>query len=120
MFNFKDLVIKNFDLLNLSPNIISAIYDLDYKIPTPIQVKVIPLILQKKSILAISKSGSGKTGSFCLPILENHYKKKETNILRTIILVPTRQLAVQISKNIKLYSKYIDINTLNNQIKINY
>ena len=53
MFNFKDLVIKNFDLLNLSPNIISAIYDLDYKIPTPIQVKVIPLILQKKSPTAL-------------------------------------------------------------------
>ncbi|MFY4816842.1 DEAD/DEAH box helicase [Aliarcobacter butzleri] len=106
---------KTFASLELNKNVLKAIEELDYKEPTDIQKKVIPIALKKRDIIAAAQSGTGKTAAFLLPILEELIEQKQTNelpILRTLILVPTRELATQIGKVIDDYAKYLDIKRL--------
>ncbi|MCG3718174.1 DEAD/DEAH box helicase, partial [Aliarcobacter butzleri] len=73
------------------------------------------MALKKRDIIAAAQSGTGKTAAFLLPILEELIEQKQTNelpILRTLILVPTRELATQIGKVIDDYAKYLDIKRL--------
>ena len=99
--------------MNLDEKIISALKDLDYKEATEIQKKAIPIALKKRDILAAAQSGTGKTAAFLLPILAELLETKQTKtILRTLILVPTRELASQISKAVEDFSKYMDISSL--------
>ena len=85
--------------MNLDEKIINALKDLDYKEATEIQKKAIPVALKKRDILAAAQSGTGKTAAFLLPILTELLANKQANkpILRALILVPTRELATQIS-----------------------
>ncbi|WP_418181224.1 DEAD/DEAH box helicase [Aliarcobacter lanthieri] len=109
---YKGLFIKTFSDLNLSDEILKAIVDLGYENPTSIQEKAIPIALKKRDIIGISQSGTGKSCAFILPILEEILKERKNNtnnILRGLILVPTRELAKQIIKAIDDYSKYIPI-----------
>ncbi|MCT7908994.1 DEAD/DEAH box helicase [Arcobacter lacus] len=79
------------------------------------QQKAIPLALKKRDILAAAQSGTGKTAAFLLPILEELLEQKQKNelpILRALILVPTRELATQISKAIEDYAKYMNVEKL--------
>ncbi|PUE65133.1 DEAD/DEAH box helicase [Arcobacter caeni] len=96
--------------MNLDEKIISALKDLDYKEATEIQKKAIPVALKKRDILAAAQSGTGKTAAFLLPILTELLETKQANksILRALILVPTRELATQISKAVEDFSKYMD------------
>ena len=93
-----------FSNLGLNQRINKALKENTYKNPTSIQEKVIPLILQKKDIMAKAQTGSGKTASFVLPILEfffnkNEEKKEKTKAkISTLVLTPTRELALQVSK----------------------
>ena len=99
--------------MNLDEKIISALKDLDYEEATEIQKKAIPVALKKRDILAAAQSGTGKTAAFLLPILAELLETKQTKtILRTLILVPTRELASQISKAVEDFSKYMDISSL--------
>ena len=99
--------------MNLDEKIISALKDLDYKEATEIQKKAIPIALKRRDILAAAQSGTGKTAAFLLPILAELLETKQTKtILRTLILVPTRELASQISKAVEDFSKYMDISSL--------
>ena len=99
--------------MNLDEKIISALKDLDYEEATEIQKKAIPVALKKRNILAAAQSGTGKTAAFLLPILAELLETKQTKtILRTLILVPTRELASQISKAVEDFSKYMDISSL--------
>nr|WP_317632201.1 DEAD/DEAH box helicase [uncultured Flavobacterium sp.] len=89
---------KSFNDLGLSANLTQNISALGYKTPFPIQEEVIPAILNKKDVMGIARTGSGKTASFVLPILEHLQKStvvKSRNI-QVLILVPTRELAIQI------------------------
>ena len=97
--------------MNLDEKIISALKDLDYEEATEIQKKAIPVALKKRDILAAAQSGTGKTAAFLLPILTEILEKKQPNIpiLRALILVPTRELATQISKAVEDYAKYLNI-----------
>ncbi|AAF24010.1 RNA helicase (nucleomorph) [Guillardia theta] len=94
---FKDLKLKNDLLLGLN--------DLGYEHPSLIQEKIIPLAINNKDILARSKNGTGKTLSFLIPILQNIYS--ESYGIESIILVPTRELALQISSLLRKLSKYM-------------
>ncbi|KAB7884556.1 DEAD/DEAH box helicase [Poseidonibacter ostreae] len=98
--------------MNLNPLLIDALKDLEFEKATEIQQKTIPIALKKKDILAAAQSGTGKTAAFLLPILneihENEQGFKEKT-LRALIIVPTRELANQISKVIEDFSKYIRI-----------
>ncbi|MGF1689275.1 DEAD/DEAH box helicase [Photobacterium japonica] len=103
-----------FSTLGLSDPILKAIAELGYNAPTPIQEKAIPVALTGKNLIAAAQTGTGKTASFTLPILEM-LSKGETQRkkrVRALILVPTRELAVQVEANIESYSKYIGVTSL--------
>jgi len=110
LYGTKGQLIKNFDSLNLSHEILQALEELKYTQPTVIQRKAIPIILKKLDILGVAQSGTGKTAAFSLPILQELSNKKEnTYTARALIVTPTRELASQIAKNIEAYAKYLDI-----------
>lgn len=117
-----------FRKLNLNSNLLKSIKDLNYISPTSIQKKVIPLALKGIDLIGVSKSGSGKTASFILPILEKLSKQIKNNnkVPRALIIAPTTELTSQITYNTTQYSNYLNItNTIisggmakNNQIEI--
>jgi len=97
----------SFSNLGLSQTLLKKLADLKYTEPYPIQVKAIPAILNNKDVLGIAKTGSGKTASFVLPllmILERRKVKKNRHV-KILILVPTRELAVQINDVVNLFSE---------------
>ncbi|MEX6691049.1 DEAD/DEAH box helicase [Danxiaibacter flavus] len=98
-----------FSALGLSAPLIKAIGDQNYAKPYPIQEKAIPAILQGRDILGISKTGSGKTASYALPILElfQKSKNKRDRHVRALVIVPTRELAVQVSDVFKAFCKHL-------------
>ncbi|SUX43521.1 DEAD/DEAH box helicase [Chryseobacterium indoltheticum] len=90
----------SFESLGLSHNIIHSVKKLGYLKPFPIQEQAVPVILQGKDLMGIAQTGSGKTACFVMPILEklqNAESKKDRNI-QVLILVPTRELAIQIDE----------------------
>jgi len=96
----------SFSSLGLSESLLSALADQNYSRPYPIQTEVIPAILNRKDVLGIAKTGSGKTASYVLPILTNLQgntisKNRHVNVL---VLVPTRELAMQVEKVFKLFA----------------
>lgn len=96
----------SFSSLNLSPVLLKAIADKNYERPYPIQQEAIPAILDKKDVLGIAKTGSGKTASFVLPTLMNIQESTASNnrCIKVLVLVPTRELAVQVSEVFKEFS----------------
>lgn len=98
-----------FEDLQLNKNILEAISELGYNTPTPVQEKVIPLIMKEKDVIGCAQTGTGKTAAFAIPIL--HYLYKIGNIknakkAKILIVTPTRELAQQIADNFKLFAKY--------------
>jgi len=95
---------KNFDL---SVEILSSLEVNSYEESTPIQKKVIPLVLQREDILAKAQTGSGKTASFVLPLLDiwQHKERRKKPKISVLILAPTRELTLQVSKTIEIFSK---------------
>ena len=92
----------SFEKMKLEKWILKVIKYLSYKEPTEVQKYVIPQILKDKSVIAISKTGTGKTASFCLPILSE--LSKNPFGLYSIILEPTRELVLQVEEKLKLFS----------------
>lgn len=103
-----------FSKLGLSDPILKAVAELGYKTPTPIQEKAIPTVLTGKNLIAAAQTGTGKTASFVLPLLEmlSNRGPVRAKRIRALILTPTRELAIQISKNIEEYGKYLDIKSM--------
>lgn len=99
-----------FEDLKLIPPILKALKDKNYIEPTAIQARAIPLILQRKDVLAVAQTGTGKTAAFAIPIIQLIQRIEEKNrgkaTMRALILTPTRELAIQIEENIEAYSKY--------------
>eukprot|EP01090_Pellita_catalonica_P007075 TRINITY_DN1766_c0_g1_i1.p1 TRINITY_DN1766_c0_g1~~TRINITY_DN1766_c0_g1_i1.p1 ORF type:complete len:628 (-),score=139.98 TRINITY_DN1766_c0_g1_i1:51-1934(-) len=96
--------------LNLSRPILKAINDLNYLRPTPVQAQAIPVALEGADICANAATGSGKTAAFVLPALERLlYRDKRLRVTRVLILLPTRELAVQCHSNLVKLAKYTDI-----------
>ena len=109
----------SFSTLKLSEPILKAIAELGYSDATPIQQKAIPVVLSGKDIIAAAQTGTGKTAGFVLPLLEqinSRYKEKNLKLrgkrIRALILVPTRELAVQVEESISQYAKYLDISSM--------
>ena len=100
-----------FKSLGLSSPLLKAIQDSGYAKPTPVQKKTIPMILNRSDMVVSARTGTGKTAGFTLPILEllNMRKSSRKNGVKALILCPTRELADQIHKSIKLYGKYLNI-----------
>ena len=89
---------KRFEDFNLDKYIIKALYNLNYKTPSKVQKEVIPRLLKKEDVIVKSKTGSGKTASFGIPICENI--DIENNNVQALIVVPTRELALQVKDEI--------------------
>ena len=86
----------SFASLGLGKRTLAALDEAGYELPTPVQAGVIPEALQGKDVLGQARTGTGKTASFVLPILERLASPKETRLPQALILVPTRELAVQV------------------------
>jgi ATP-dependent RNA helicase DeaD len=85
---------QNFQELKLNHNLNASLIKMKFDTPTPVQTKTIPLVLEKKDILASAQTGTGKTAAFCIPMIELIALKKTK---KAIILVPTRELAKQVN-----------------------
>lgn len=106
----------SFESLGLSSNIINSVKKLGYLKPFPIQEQAIPVILEGKDLMGIAQTGSGKTACFVMPILEklqNAEVKKDRNV-QVLILVPTRELAIQIDEVFRAFTDNLkrDIRTM--------
>ncbi len=103
-----------FSTLQLSDPILQALNELGYIKPTAIQEKAIPEILAGNDIVATAQTGTGKTASFVLPLLQllSGDRKRRAKRLRALILVPTRELALQVEKNIQLYGKNLNLRSM--------
>ena len=96
----------NFSAVGLNKNIQKAIADLGFETLTPIQKEAIPFLMEHKTdLVALAQTGTGKTAAFGLPILHKIDVKRK--FPQAIILCPTRELCLQISKDMQSYSKYI-------------
>lgn len=95
-----------FEDLALKPEILKAVQGLGFSEPTDVQAKCIPLIQQGKDIVAQSKTGSGKTAAFGLPILE---KIHAGNGLQVLVLTPTRELCVQVSEALQGFGRHLRV-----------
>lgn len=102
-----------FSELRLNKHLLRAISEKNYLNPTPIQEKSIPLILDKKDLIATAQTGTGKTAAFALPILETLFHKqdapKKGKKIKALVVSPTRELALQIDENFKDYGKYTNL-----------
>jgi len=102
-----------FDTLGLAPALLRALADNGYTTPTPIQQQAIPLVLSGRDVLGGAQTGTGKTAAFALPVLNR--LSKETPPAgprkpRALVLVPTRELAVQVADSFKTYGRHLKLN----------
>ncbi|MDX1808651.1 MAG: DEAD/DEAH box helicase [Sulfurospirillaceae bacterium] len=103
---------SSFTTMGLSAQILRAVTEAGYTTPTPIQEKAIPVILNKKDILAGAQTGTGKTAGFTLPLLQllsGDTKNKNKPYVRALILTPTRELALQVGESVQTYGKYLPL-----------
>ncbi|WP_083607525.1 DEAD/DEAH box helicase [Thalassospira sp. TSL5-1] len=96
--------------LGLSEDILKAVADAGYDTPTPIQRQAIPSVMMARDILGCAQTGTGKTASFVLPMLDIlHHGRARMRMPRSIILEPTRELATQVAHNFDTYGKYVPL-----------
>ncbi|MFA5922112.1 MAG: DEAD/DEAH box helicase [Methylococcaceae bacterium] len=102
-----------FEQLGLTEELLKAITEQGYITPTPVQQKAIPLILEGRDVLAGAQTGTGKTASFTLPLLqrlaENSDPHQKPRRVRALILVPTRELAAQVHESVITYGKFLPL-----------
>lgn len=100
-----------FQPLGLSAKLLRAIADQGYTLPTPIQQQAIPAVLQGQDVLASAQTGTGKTAGFTLPLLQRLMENgsRGDRAPRALILVPTRELAAQVSDSVRIYGKYLPL-----------
>jgi ATP-dependent RNA helicase DeaD len=101
---------NGFDRFKLSPEILRGIRDLGFEEPSPIQIKCIPAILNGEDVIGQAQTGTGKTAAFGIPILEKIQTDKNT--VQSIILAPTRELAIQVSEEIRSIGRPKRVKTL--------
>ncbi len=96
-----------FEDLGLGPQVLKAVTDSGYTTPTPIQARGIPPVLQGKDVIGIAQTGTGKTASFVLPMIEILARgRAKARMPRTLILEPTRELAAQVAESFERYGKH--------------
>src|SRR4051812_8103065 len=104
-----------FDTLGLSADLVRTVDEEGYEQPTPVQEQAIPLVLQGRDVLAAAQTGTGKTAAFVLPILDRLREHANTSFsparhpVRALILVPTRELAVQVDESVRTYGRTVPL-----------
>lgn len=103
----------SFNQLELIEPVLCALSHEGYTRPTPIQEKSIPAILQKNDLIACAQTGTGKTAAFTIPLLQlmhlDQPVRKRPGSIATLILTPTRELAIQIGESIQAYGRFLEI-----------
>ncbi|MDP2377654.1 DEAD/DEAH box helicase [Reyranella sp.] len=101
----------SFESLGLSAPVLQAVAEKGYTTPTPIQEKAIPIVLMGRDVLGCAQTGTGKTASFVLPMIDILAEgRAKSRMPRTLILEPTRELAAQVAENFETYGKYNKLN----------
>ena len=98
-----------FESLNIIESILKSIKEEGYTIPTPIQVQAIPIILRGSDLIGCAQTGTGKTAAFAVPILQllsNNRSFEKKKKIRSLIVTPTRELAIQIEESFKAYGRH--------------
>ena len=102
-----------FEDLKLHPAILKALKDENYSEPTSIQAQAIPLVLEKKDVLGSAQTGTGKTAAFAIPIIQhlinNTQHEKGKRHIKSLVVTPTRELAIQIGESFNAYGKYSNL-----------
>lgn len=99
-----------FEPLGIIEPILKALHEEGYRTPTPIQMQAIPLVLQGNDLLGVAQTGTGKTAAFAIPILQLLTTKRSQSkkrSIRSLILTPTRELAIQIEESILAYGRHL-------------
>ncbi len=100
-----------FSDLGLSEPIVRAVEEMGYRHPTPIQAQAIPVVLAGRDVLGVAQTGTGKTAGFTLPMLDILAgRRSRARMPRSLILEPTRELALQVAENFVKYGKYLKLN----------
>lgn len=100
-----------FEDFNLTPELLEGILSMGYKQPSPVQQQAIPLILQSKDIIACAQTGTGKTAAYLLPVINKILQEPDRH-LSTLIIAPTRELALQIDQQIEVLSYFTNISSI--------
>ena len=103
---------NGFNTLNLIAPLCRAVNDEEYASPTPIQMQAVPHLLEGRDLLGCAQTGTGKTAAFALPILQRlkeNYQSAGKKGVRSLILTPTRELAVQISESFEIFGRYLNL-----------
>ena len=97
----------SFEKLGLTPKTLQAVAEAGYESPTPIQQQAIPFLLEGRDLIALAQTGSGKTASFILPLLDMLTRgRAKARMPRSLIIEPTRELAGQVADDFAVYGKY--------------
>jgi ATP-dependent RNA helicase RhlE len=99
----------HFESLNIIEPVLKSLKEEGYTIPTPIQTEAIPIVLKGIDLIGCAQTGTGKTAAFAVPILQILYNNKsfeKKRKIRSLIVTPTRELAIQIEESFKVYGKY--------------
>src|SRR5215210_2048315 len=103
-----------FEEYDLSPDIKRSLEESGFKRPTDIQFKSIPAILKKEDVLAIAQTGTGKTAAFVIPVVHMLHERKKSNRpdgIKCVVMVPTRELALQITGVFNQIGKHTHVKT---------
>jgi ATP-dependent RNA helicase RhlE len=110
------ITIMLFEDLSLSKSIQKAVFELGYTEATPIQEQAIPIVLSGQDMIGCAQTGTGKTAAFAIPIIHQLHRivgsSKKIKQIRTLVVTPTRELAVQIGQNFDQYGKYTNLTQL--------
>ena len=106
-------IVMSFSALGLCSELLQSLEELAYTTPSPIQVEAIPAVLKQQDLIAIAHTGTGKTASFSLPMLQllSQGAHPEANYVRALVITPTRELAAQVGKSIEKYSANLRLRT---------
>ena len=108
---------SSFSNLSLAEPLARAVAEMGYETMTPIQEQAIPVVLEGRDVMGAAQTGTGKTAAFALPLLQRMMKHENASTsparhpVRALVLLPTRELAVQVAEQVKLYAKYTNLNS---------
>lgn len=102
----------NFKDFNFNIDVLRGIEAIGFEKPTPIQEKAIPVIMQGKDLIASAQTGTGKTAAFLLPVIHKIISQKKDDHIKALVIVPTRELAMQIDQQLEGFSYFTPISSL--------
>jgi len=101
-----------FTEFNFSQELNDALDSMGFKDATPIQQEAIPIIMNKEDLIACAQTGTGKTGAFLLPVLQTIWESKDRDSVNALVIVPTRELAIQIDQQVEAMSYFLGISSI--------